>query len=217
MSMTTKNLSKKPCRSNQKSGRESLAASKRSASKPGSPKAKRPARGESASGRFKNGSKGGRNLAGFTCKPWSEFLKGGLMQIENGPVGGEALADVFDPAELAERVKKAGYIRRWCLQNPEGGAVSGESGRIELTAGQVRDRLEYAGAPLRAGFLKDCKKFDACAKRAYPAMFRRGSREAKVIEGFLLQLPEITRLPNWRLIVGDAILGGSVRLARGQT
>jgi len=56
------------------------------------------------------------------------------MQIENGPVGGEALADVFDPAELAERVKKAGYIRRWCLQNPEGGAVSGESGRIELTA-----------------------------------------------------------------------------------
>lgn len=136
--------------------------------------------------------------------------------------GGELLADVLDAAELAERVKKAGYIRRWCLQNPEGGAVSGESGRIELTAGQVRDRLEYAeeviaGAPLRAEFLQECEKYDACAKKAYPAMFRRGSREAKVIEGFLLQLPEMTRLPNWRLIVGDALLGGSVRPARGQT
>lgn len=143
------------------------------------------------------------------------------MQNENGPVGGEALADVFDAAELAERVKKAGYIRRWCLQNPGGATVAAESGRIELTAGQVRERLGYAeeliaGAPLRAEFLRERARFDAYARKVYPALFRRGSRECKIVECFLMQVPEITRLPNWLLIVGDALLGGAVRLQRCQ-
>jgi len=185
----------------------------------GSPKVKRPLPGESASGHCKAGSKG-KSLAGFTCKQSSAFLKNQRVRFKIAPLTAGPLADVLDAAELAERVKRAGYIRRWCLQNPESGAVSGESGRIELTAGQVRDRLEYAeevivGAPLRAEFLQEAAKFDAFAFKAYPALFRRGSRESKIVKGFLVQVPEITRLPNWLLILGDAMLGGAVRLQRG--
>ena len=111
--MTTKNLSKNLCRSNQKSGRRSRPASKQSANKPGFLKAKRPARGESASKPCNRGSKGGGLLAGFTCKQSSASLKnrpsGGNRSVLrlSGPV---AHVKLRLPAKMAALVEK--FARR---------------------------------------------------------------------------------------------------------
>lgn len=135
------------------------------------------------------------------------------------PTEEDPMADLRTETAVNDRVSKAKMIRRWCLQNPEGGEVDGANGKIELTPAQVRERLMWAedlieAAPKRVAHLQETAKFDAFAKTAYPALFQSGSQESKVVETFIAQCPEIMRLPNWRLIVGDALLGGSVRLQK---
>lgn len=158
-----------------------------------------------------------------TLEPEVARLQGELSEAKApviAPTEADPLADLRTEAAVNDRVQKAKMIRRWCLQNPEGGEVEGADGKmIEFTPAKVRERLMYAedlieAAPKRLALLQETAKYDAFAKTAYPALFQSGSQESKVIEDFIARCPEITRLPNWRLIVGDALLGGSVRLER---
>lgn len=157
-----------------------------------------------------------------TLEPEITRLQGELSEAKApviAPTDEDPMADLKTETAVNDRVSKAKMIRRWCLQNPEGGEVEGANGKIELTPAQVRERLMYAedlieAAPKRVAHLQETAKFDAFAKTAYPALFQSGSQESKVVETFITQCPEITRLPNWRLIVGDALLGGSVRLQK---
>lgn len=158
-----------------------------------------------------------------TLEPEVARLQGELSEAKApviAPTEADPLADLRTEAAVNDRVQKAKMIRRWCLQNPEGGEVEGADGKmIEFTPAKVRERLMYAedlieAAPKRLALLQETAKFDAFAKTAYPALFQSGSQESKVVEDFIARCPEITRLPNWRLIVGDALLGGSVRLER---
>ena len=215
--MTTKNITNEPCRSNQKSGRGSRAASKRSASNPAFPKAKRPLLGESASGPCKGGSKG-NTLGGFTCKRSSASLKKRIGGGNSGPTAADPLADVFDLAELVDRVRGAEAVKRWCAEYPKGGTVNGKAGEIvKIEPEQSRRMLCEAEeilsihAPRRSQFLHALSEYDRQAREVYPAMFKAGSAEAERFQSLLEALPEVMRFPDYALILGDCLTGFNVR------
>lgn len=219
MSMTTKNLSKQLCRSNQKSGLGSRIASKRSASKPGSPKVKRPVRGESASGPCKNGSKGGGTLAGSTCKRSSaSSLEKRIGGGNSGPTAADPLADAFDLEELVERVRGAEAVKRWCVEYPKGGTVKGNAGEVVTVDSEESRRMLCQAeeilsvfAPRRARFLHDFAEYDRQAREVYPDMFKAGSAEAERFQSLLEALPEVKRFPDYALILGDCLTGFNAR------
>lgn len=128
------------------------------------------------------------------------------------------LADVSSEADVTDRLSQMKAVRRWCQANPDGGEVQGKDGLITLTAEQVRERLAYAedvidAAPDRLAYLQQEKQNDEYAKVKYPELFKTNSQERKLADNFLRMNPGIKRLPNWRLIIGDALRGMQVRLA----
>jgi len=134
------------------------------------------------------------------------------------PTEANPLSNLSTEAAVNERLQQMKALKRWCLANADGGEVEGSNGKIELTAAQVRERLAYAEdvlsdfGPARIEYLREAAKFDAYARKAFPGLFQSGSNESRAVEEFLSRCPEITKLPNWRIIVGDALVGGAMRL-----
>ena len=132
------------------------------------------------------------------------------------------LVNLNNETEVAERVSQAKAVRRWCQANPDGGEVQGKDGSIYLTPEQVRERLVWAddvveAAPERLSFLQEQAKVDGYTRVKYPQLFKTNSPERKMADNFIRQNPGILRLPNWRLIIGDALHGLQVRLQEEKT
>jgi hypothetical protein len=114
----------------------------------------------------------------------------------------------------------------WCRQNPEGGEVTDEKGKVHtFTAEQVqamRARAEDDRTPLlvnRAGQVSKLveaensrrTKADAIAAQHYPWMRNQQSPEFQVALQIGQQVPGILQSPEMSLLLGDAVRG---RLAR---
>jgi len=121
--------------------------------------------------------------------------------------------------DITAMMQSAKAVKRWAQDNPEGAIVKGKDGQdVELDAAAVREHLHRAedvldAAPRRAQFLQNRAAFDAEAKEVYPTLFTTGTEEAQLMQGFTRAFPDVMKLPNWRLLVGDAIAGQKARLA----
>jgi len=139
------------------------------------------------------------------------------------PTPADPLADVETPEQLEERIQVAKKVRKWALENLEGGTVTNAKGEeVYYEPAQVRQYLANADemitehAPRRREWLGKRQTFAPEAKAAYPALFKADSQEHAILRETLKAYPALKNMPNLELVIGDAIEGQKLRFARQQ-
>ena len=139
------------------------------------------------------------------------------------PTPADPLADVESPEQLEERISTAKKVRRWALENLEGGTVKNAKGEeVYYEPAQVRQYLANADevltehAPKRQQWIAQRQTVLPEAKAAYPQLFQAGSQEQQILRETLKSFPALRGMPNLELVIGDAIAGQQMRFARQQ-
>jgi myosin heavy subunit len=122
--------------------------------------------------------------------------------------------------EVSREAEQAKQIRRWCEMNPDGATVTGKNGEeVDYSAEEVRrikikalDALEEH-LPARAKYLENYSQIEQVANKEYPWWKDRSSGERQIAESFLKHFPEITRFPDYKMVLGDYIRGVKSREA----
>lgn len=122
--------------------------------------------------------------------------------------------------EIAREVEQAKNIRRWCEMNPEGATVTGKDGtETDYSAEDVRrikvkalDALEEH-LPARKAYIENYSQMEQVASKEYPWWKDRSSGERQIAEAFIKHFPEITRFPDYKMVLGDYIRGVKSREA----
>jgi hypothetical protein len=140
------------------------------------------------------------------------------------PTYEDPLSHLMSEREVEDFLASQREVRRWCIENFDGGEMPDGKGEMhELSAKQVRARLARLDeviqlhVPARKAYLKALTGCDDLGRRAYPALYDSSSQESKIANDFLQRCPQILRLPNYQLIIGDAIRGMQARLAEEQS
>jgi len=139
------------------------------------------------------------------------------------PTPASPLADIETHEALGAKLALAQQAKTWAIENLEGGNVDMGEGKVQyLDAPNVRKLLAKAEelltlhGPQRGRFITDKGQFDAEAKRDYPALFKAGSAENTEYNSWLTVFPACRQYADIALIVGDAITGRTMRLAKRQ-
>ena len=122
--------------------------------------------------------------------------------------------------EVNREAEQAKQIRRWCEMNPDGATVTGANGEeVDYSAEEVRrikikalDALEEH-LPARAKYIENYSQIEQVATKEYPWWKDRSSNERQIAESFLKHFPEITRFPDYKMVLGDYIRGVKSREA----
>lgn len=124
------------------------------------------------------------------------------------------------PAEIQKEVEQAKKVRRWCEMNPDGATVRNEDGtETDYTAEEVRNiKLRVLDAleehlPSRAAYLEQAARIEQVAHKEYPWWKDKSTREHTIAQKFLEAFPEITKFPDYKMVVGDYIRGVKTREA----
>lgn len=156
-----------------------------------------------------------------TAKTEAAALREAKPEIISAPSAANPLSDVSDPAELATRVNNAVAVKRWCIENPDGGTVKKADGsEIEIDSAQARRMLADAEevitvhAPRRERFLAESETHGKVAREVYADMFKKGSETEKAYQNLLRAWPEVTRFPDYQLVLGDYLTGFNARTAK---
>jgi chromosome segregation ATPase len=134
------------------------------------------------------------------------------------------LADVADAETLNARVANARAVKRWCIENPEGGTVKNAEGvEVEIEPAAARRMLADAEevltihGPKRERFLVEQREHDRVARETYPEMFKKGSEAEKAYGSLIEAWPEVLRFPDHKVVLGDYIAGFNARMVAGKT
>jgi len=151
----------------------------------------------------------------------AEVEKRSAIKLE--PTAEDPFADMDSPEDLEIKVSAAKKVRAWALQNPDGATVTNPDGteryvdRAEIARYVAQtDSLLTDHAPARREYLRQREAILPEAKSTYPELFKTGSAEHKVLVDTLKQVPALKRLPGYEMVIGDAMLGMSVRLERAK-
>ena len=128
----------------------------------------------------------------------------------------DPFADVWDEGKLNDEYSKARNLRRWCEDNSDGCEVEGKEYSAEDVK-QIRRRVEVAldlHIPNRARFLQNYKQIKPIAEQLYPWWKDRSSAEYTAAQQVLRQLPQISQMPEYQVLVGDFLEGRKLRLER---
>jgi len=118
----------------------------------------------------------------------------------------------------AER-QKAKDLRRWCRKNRDGAVVNGKNGEVEYDSDQIEDILENAEEaldthlPEREKFLEASAYWEPESVKAYPWIEDRGSNENKLFNQALKAFPQVKALPDYKLLLGDMLVGRALRIS----
>jgi len=128
----------------------------------------------------------------------------------------DPFADVWDEGKLNDEYSKARNLRRWCEDNSDGCEVDGKEYSAEDIK-QIRRRVEDAldlHIPNRARFLQNYKQIKPIAEQLYPFWKDRSSTQYTEAQQVLRQLPQLSQLPEYQVLVGDFLEGRRLRLER---
>lgn len=137
------------------------------------------------------------------------------------PTAQDPLADVHDEAALDQRMAQARKLRRWCIQNRDGGVIKEGDREIEVPAERAAELLEQAEetlethAPKRRAFLGAKVQMDRQAEVFYPWLKNRTAQATRAVESTLKQFPQLAALlPGAKLAVADMLMGAHLRQAQ---
>jgi hypothetical protein len=142
-----------------------------------------------------------------------------------GPVrtAEEPLGDIVSYEALERRFLDAQQAKSWALQNLDGGSVlvneaTGET--RELSGQEVKHLLAHSDdlltrmIPKRKQYLDARVDFDRQADSYYADYRKPDSELSRTLNSWVQMFPEMTRFPDFRLIVADALVGQKIRMGR---
>ncbi len=133
-----------------------------------------------------------------------------------------ALLEAETPEQLAQLRQKAEEIEEWCELHPEGVDADPDKPnsvtvtREQVTQSRIDARKRLRAIEAREKQLQQVQGFNAAAATVYPGFKDPDSTETRAARWILQQVPELKRLANYRLIIGDAIAGERVRMKAQQ-
>jgi hypothetical protein len=148
-------------------------------------------------------------------------------QLETGPAPAptpeDPLGGVLTYQELEERLAGAKTTRDWAWQNLDGGLVQTDkdSGATRELSGQevkqllsLSERMIEEHIPRRKAYLDARIDFDRQADTYYPDLRKAESNLSRTVAAWVKAAPEVTRFPDFRLIIADALVGQKLRMSR---
>ena len=121
-------------------------------------------------------------------------------------------------AEIEAEIAQARSVRRWCEENSNGVVVDNADGsQTEYTSEDVKriklnamDALEEH-IPKRLNYIQTKAKVDSIAYKEYPWLKDKASKERQIAEAFIKAFPQVTRFPDYNMVIGDYIRGVQAR------
>jgi hypothetical protein len=148
-------------------------------------------------------------------------------QLETGPppqpTPEDPLGHVYTYQDLEERLAATKATRDWAWQNLDGGLVqtNKETGETrELSGQEVKQLLSLSNRmidehiPRRKAYLDARIDFDRQADTYYPELKKSDSSLSRTVTAWVKAAPEVTRFPDFRLIIADALVGQKLRMSR---
>lgn len=126
-----------------------------------------------------------------------------------------ALDHVEDEAGLTKAQRGYAALYAWAVKNPDGGKL----GDKEYTAEEARAmqaesfELLQTAIPARQEWLRRNQEAESAAVNAYPWLKERtkAGTAGYFVQQAIEKEPILRKLPNYRLIAGDAFIGGLLR------
>jgi hypothetical protein len=150
-----------------------------------------------------------------------EKLKLREPEVVVAPSASNRLSDVTDEVALDQRLQRAVALKRWAIENPQGGSIKRPDGEeVVISEEQVRGMLADAeeeiaiDIPKRAQWLRDARAQEVVAREVYPTLFADGSEDAVRARSILKAWPELTRFPDYKMVIGDYLAGVRAREER---
>jgi hypothetical protein len=156
-----------------------------------------------------------------------ERLKQELEQAKTAPQSEELkvshanvpFSNLNTMAEIEAETAQARSVKRWCEEHSDGYTVENEDGserhysKEEITQIKLNaiDALEEH-LPKRTNYIRTKEQVEPVAKKVYGNIWgKMETRERKIADAFLKAFPEITKFPDYKILVGDLVTGMSVR------
>lgn len=121
-------------------------------------------------------------------------------------------------AEIEAEIAQARQVRRWCEENADGVVVTEEDGNEKIYSAEDVRRIKLNAMdaleehlPKRANYIATKEQVDKVAETEYKWYKDRSSKEHQIAQGFIKAFPEITRFPDYKIVVGDYIRGMQAR------
>ncbi len=124
--------------------------------------------------------------------------------------------NVWDVGKLSDEWTKARQLKRWCEDNEDGCEVDGKEYSAEDVK-QIRRRVEDAidvHIPERARFLQSYQSIQPVVQQLYPWWKDQKSVEYTAAQDVLRQMPQLRRMPEHQVLIGDFLEGRRRRLER---
>jgi hypothetical protein len=128
---------------------------------------------------------------------------------------------ITDDAALNKAVEQARQVRDWCEENPYGGDIPRSDGSsVHVDETEVRRMKIQAlkdlekNIPEQVSFLNARKHFDPIAEQEYPWWKKKDTKEYSTAIALLKNFPELTEFPDYKLVIGDFVLGMQARQAK---
>ena len=125
------------------------------------------------------------------------------------------------PDKIRNEMDKARKVRYWAEENSDGCTVTNADGsESEYSARQVKEiKLNALKAldehlPKQAAFITEKVKMDTYAESEYSWWKKKEARERVIADKFISAFPEITKFPDYKVVVGDYIAGFTSREAK---
>lgn len=134
---------------------------------------------------------------------------------EAGKLDPAALDHVEDEAGLTKAQRSYAALYAWAVKNPDGGVL----GDKEYTAEEARAmqaesfELLQTAIPARQEWIRRNREAESAAVDAYPWLKERTKpgTAGYFVQQAIEKEPVLRKLPNYRLIAGDAFIGGLLR------
>lgn len=114
----------------------------------------------------------------------------------------------------------AEQVLDWCDDHPDGDLVQTKEGEIDYSAEEVREIRKKASKairkwlPQRQQWVTENQQNEEYAHKTYSWWKDKSAVEYQAASNILREFPEIQRFPDYKIIVGDTLMGMQLRLSQ---
>ena len=144
-------------------------------------------------------------------------------KVVTAPVTPEnPFANVTKLEDLQREEHNAEQVMDWCDDNMDGAVVKTSDGEMEYSAEEVRNIRKNASKalrkhlPQRQQWIRENQQNEEYANKTYKWWEDKTSTEYQAANNIIREFPEVQRFPDYKVIVGDTLMGMQMRLAAEQ-
>jgi len=131
-------------------------------------------------------------------------------------------AHVTKLEDVQREEHNAEQVIDWCDDNMDGAVVNTSDGEVEYSAEEVRGIRKKASKalrkhlPQRQQWIQENQANEEYANKTYKWWEDKTTAEYQAANNIIREFPEVQRFPDYKVIVGDTLMGMQMRLAAEQ-